>query len=101
MDREQAARDLLSDARNDLDITWEDARLDDKLLGILQRGMDYLDTAAGGAQDYSAQGLPRALLLAYARYDLSGGRKDFAPAYQAELLMLRMKQEALTYDADV
>lgn len=99
-EHEQAARDLLPDARNDLDLTWEDERLDAKLTGILQRGMDYLDTVAGGAQDYGQQGLARALLMEYARYDLSGARSDFGRNYQAELLMLRMKQEVKDYVPD-
>jgi len=43
---------LLADTRNYLDITWADPDGDVKLLGILARGMAYLDHAAGGGPEH-------------------------------------------------
>ena len=36
---------MLQDTRNYLDITYEDNDTDEKLLGIIRRGADYLDHA--------------------------------------------------------
>ena len=52
---------LLADARNYLDITWADADGDVKLLGILARGMGYLDHAAGVELDYGEGTAARAV----------------------------------------
>lgn len=81
---------LLANARNYLDITWEDSEGDKKLLGILQRGMKYL----GDDLDFTAEDSPRALLFDYARYVRSNALDEFARNYQHELLLLQMEREA-------
>ena len=43
---------LLEAVRNYLDITWEDYAGDEKLLGIISRGIKYLDGVAGVTLDY-------------------------------------------------
>lgn len=96
--REQAAR-LLPDIRNYLDITWTDAAFDEKLSGIVARGIAYVNMLAGTNQDYTEEGLARSLLFDWCRYTSSGAANDFAANYQAEILMLRMRQEADAYEA--
>lgn len=81
---------LLDAAKNYLDITWMDGAGDTKLVGILERGMRYLDRVAGSSQDYTAEGDARALLLDYARYVRSGALDEFAKNYQMELLALQI-----------
>ena len=86
--------ELLSGAKNYLDMTWPDAEADRKLEGILLRGMAYLDHRAGMALDYGDEGTARALLLDYARYAQAGALQDFGADFAAELL-------AEEVDADV
>lgn len=100
--RRKAMRDvpdiLLADARNYLDITWEDADGDVKLLGILARGMGYLDHAAGVELDYGEGTAARALLLDYVRYVRAGALQDFGRDFASELLGLHIAGEVIQFD---
>ena len=88
---------LLFAARDYLDITWEDRAGDEKLVGILMRGMSYLDDIAGCELDYRPEDKPRELLLEYARYVRSGALDEFARNYRHELLHLQVGKEATRY----
>lgn len=81
---------LLSDVKNYLDITWEDAEGDEKLTGILARGIAYLDGIAGKKLDYEAESVPRALLFDYTRYARSNALELFAHNFKQELITLRI-----------
>jgi hypothetical protein len=85
--------ELLEAARNYLDITWADAAGDVKLLGILRRGMKYLDLAAGAELDYAEEGKPRELLFDYCRYVRAGALEDFQKNFLPELLTLQIQTE--------
>lgn len=89
---------LLEDVKNYLDITWEDPDGDKKLLGILLRGMQYLERTTGGALDFIAEGQPRALLFDYCRYVRSNALDDFPKNYRAELLSLQIYKAVEDYD---
>lgn len=89
--------ELLGGVRNYLDITWQDDETDRKLTGILERGMSYLDRAAGGEQDYSAEGLARSLLFDYCRYARNNALELFEENFRAELISLRMGVQADDY----
>lgn len=91
--------ELLTAARNYLDITWEDAAGDEKLAGILARGQVYLNRIAGSSLDYSAEDKPRELLFDYLRYVRSNALGDFQNNYLHELLALQMDEEARRYEA--
>lgn len=97
--RELAAR-LLPDVRNYLDITWPDPALDEKLSGIVARGIVYIDSLAGASQDYQDETLARGMLFDWCKYAMSGAANDFAKNYGAEVLMLRMQQEVASYVGD-
>lgn len=84
---------LLADAKNYLDITWDDPASDEKLAGILARGMKYLDSIAGRSLDYTAEDKPRELLFDYTRYVRGNALSDFALNYLHELLHLQIRQE--------
>ena len=81
--------ELLSGAKNYLDMTWPDAEADRKLEGILLRGM---------ALDYGDEGTARALLLDYARYAQAGALQDFGADFAAELLGLHITGEVVQHD---
>ena len=91
---------LLTDARNYLDITWDDEDTDKKLTGILRRGMSYLDGKAGAELDYLEEGQPRALLFDYARYARAGALDEFEGNYLHDLLALHLKYRVKEAQAD-
>ena len=91
---------LLTDARNYLDITWEDNETDKKLAGILLRGMSYLDNKAGAELDYLEEGQPRALLFDYARYARAGALDEFEGNYLHNLRDLHFQYRVKEAEAD-
>lgn len=91
---------LLNDVRNYLDITWEDPAGDEKLSGIISRGMKYIDGIAGKLMDYTLEDKPRELLLEYCRYVRSNALEEFQKNYLPELLTLQMIEEVATYEAE-
>ena len=80
---------LLKSAKNHLNITWKDHDTDEKLTGILERGMKYVRETGGGNYDFSQEEKPRELLLEYARYVRSDALDEFAVNYREELLTLQ------------
>lgn len=88
---------LLTAVRNYLDITYEDAETDQKLIGIIKRGENYIDDAAGTAQDYEKEGAARALLFDYCRYARNNVLELFSVNFQAELIALRMGVQTSEY----
>ncbi len=89
--------ELLNDVKDYLDITWADSSTDMKLIGIIKRGISYLDSVAGVKQDYSTEGKAKELLLDYCRYVRSNALNEFQNNYLSELLTLQIKQEVEDY----
>ena len=88
---------LLNAVRNYLDITWEDNAGDEKLSGIIARGIKYIDGVVGAAQDYTVEDKPRELLLDYCRYVRSNALDEFQTNYLHELLSLQIREEVAAY----
>lgn len=82
---------LLEAVRNYLDITWDDPAGDEKLSGIIARGMKYLNKAAGAELDYATEDKPRELLMDYCRYVRSNALEEFQGNYLHELLSLQIE----------
>lgn len=91
---------LLAAARNYLDITWPDPDGDEKLSGILKRGIQYLNGVAGTALDFAIEDTPRALLLDYARYVRAEALDEFQSNYLHELLNLQIREEAARVETE-
>lgn len=91
---------LLLAVRNYLDITWEDSAGDEKLSGIIARGMRYIDNVAGEACSYTAEDKPRELLFDYVRYVRSNALNEFKTDYLSELLSLQNQREVARYVAE-
>lgn len=89
--------ELLEAVKNYLDITWSDESGDDKLSGIISRGIKYIDNVAGTELDYSVEDKPRELLLDYCRYVRSNALSEFAVNYLHELLSLQINEEVKAY----
>lgn len=89
---------LLDAVKNYLDMTWELSEGESsKLIGITERGMDYIDRVAGAAQDYTKETQARALLMEYVRYVRSNAFDEFKTNYLSELLTLQIYQEVAEY----
>lgn len=89
---------LLEATKNYLDITWTgDTAGDEKLSGIIDRGMAYLDLKAGAALDYTTEDLPRQLLLDYCLYARSNALDEFEQNYLSMLLSLQQREEVAAY----
>ena len=91
---------LLEAVRSYLDLTWTDDAGDEKLSGIISRGMAYIDAAAGATLDYTEEDKPRELLMDYCRYVRSNALDEFQTNYLHELLSLQMATEVAAYAAE-
>ena len=89
---------LLEDVRNYLDVTWLDPAGDTKLVGIISRGMAYIDSIAGATMDYTVEEKPRELLFDYCRYARSNALNEFQINYLHELLSLQISKEVEAYE---
>lgn len=90
---------LLKAAKNYMDITWEDEAGDEKLSGILLRGMQYLTIDVAGIElDFDAEGKPQELLFEYAKYARAGALDEYQTNYLHELLKLQINAEVGIYD---
>lgn len=93
--------ELLAAVRNYLDVTWADTALDDKLTGIISRGIKYINRYAGSTLDYSIEDNPRALLFDYCRYAWSNSLDEFSTNYLPEILALEITESVKAYEASI
>src|SRR5699024_9882479 len=89
---------LLSDVKNYLNITWDDEATDTKISGLIAAGMVYLNGKYGEEADYTADGMPRTLLMEYVRYARDSALDVFETNYQALLLGMQ-NEKAVSDDA--
>ena len=99
-DRNALPDGLLYDVKNWLDITWDDDATDGKVSGLIASGMAYLDGSLGEAGDYSADGLPRTLLLEYCRYGRDHALDVFENNYQAMLLDMQNGRKVSAFELE-
>lgn len=91
----KVSKKLLSEAKNFLDITWEDQQTDAKLRGQIRRGIAYItektgieaSVFSGGSVDDRAQ----ELLFNYLLYARAGAIDQFVQNYSYELNSLRRR----------
>ena len=88
---------LLKDVKNYIDMTWTDPEGDQKLSGIIARGMAYINRIAGSEQDFTEEAKPRELLFDYVRYDRAGALDEYAKNYLPELLALQIDRKVERY----
>ncbi len=84
------ATELLPGIKLELDITWDDPKTDTKVLGIIGRGISYLDHKAGVPQDYATEGKARELLIEYCKYARSNMLANFMKDYLHELIAFQI-----------
>ena len=96
--RESLPEGLLSDVKNYLNITWDDDATDAKVSGLIASGMVYLNAKYGEEADYTADGMPRTLLMEYVRYARDSALDVFENNYQALLLGMQNGRLVSAYD---
>lgn len=85
---------LLKEVKNDLDITWEESKTDEKLTGSIERGVAYLTDRTGATSgDFDINSRAKALLFDYVRYDRSAALSEFYENYAQELNSLMIANE--------
>ena len=99
--RDSLPSGLLADVKNYLNITWDDAATDAKISGIIAGGMAYLNAKYGAEADYTADGMPRTLLMEYVRYARDSALDVFENNYQALLLGMQNERLVTSYGGNV
>lgn len=88
---------LLSDVKNYLNITWDDEATDAKVSGLIAAGMVYLNGKYGEEADYTADGMPRTLLMEYVRYARDSALDVFENNFQALILGMQNDKAVSIY----
>lgn len=91
---------LLADVENYLQITWSDQATDLRIGGLIAGGIAYLNGKLGEEADYSADGLPRTLLMEYVRYARDAALDVFENNYLALLLAAQNDAQVSRYDVE-
>ena len=98
--RDSLPQGLLDDVTNYLNITWDDVAMDAKVSDLIASGMVYLNLKCGGKADYTADGMPRTLLMEYVRYARDGALDVFENNYLALLLGMQNERLVSLYDME-
>lgn len=98
--RDSLPQGLLADMKNYLNITWDDDATDAKVSGLIASGMVYLNAKYGEEADYTADGMPRTLLMEYVRYARDSALDVFENNYQAMLLGMQNGRLVSAYDME-
>lgn len=96
----EMALSLLGEAKNRLGITWDDYNTEQDLIGLLQRGMSYLNKHIGATVNYAEETAAKELLFSYVIYVRSNAFSDFSVNYASEILSLQLYQEIEGYKND-
>ena len=78
-------KEILSDVRNYLDITWKDAAGDKKLTGIIKNGAAFVQRLTQRPLLFEEGTAERSLLFDYCRYARSGAVNEFSKNYLTEI----------------
>lgn len=90
---------LLSEIKNYLDITWDDSLGDEKMLGMIKRGMAAISGKVG-ACDFCGETQEKALLFDYVMYARAGEIPQFWQNYRSEILSLQIARKVEAYAED-
>lgn len=92
-DRNNLPAGLLEDVENQLDVIWRDEATDKKYAGLIAQAMTYLNGKLGETADYTAEGMPRTLLMEYVRYARDSALDVFENNYLSLLLDMQHRAE--------
>ena len=88
---------LIDELKDNLGITG--AAQDAALNSAITRGTAYLNDLAGVTLDFTADGLPKSLLLDFCRYAYNNATEYFEENFAKEILRMQL-QSAVIEDAD-
>lgn len=80
---------LLEEIKNYLDITWDDPATEQKLEGLIEAGVNYLERKAGETLDFSGQPDALMLLKDYVRYGRDAALDVFEVNFRPLILALQ------------
>lgn len=98
--RDSLPAGLLDDVKNYLNITWSDPATDANVSGWIASGMLYLNAKLGAEADYTADGMPRTLLMEYCRYTRDSALDVFENNYQALILGMQTGKQVESYGVE-
>ena len=87
---------LIDDVKNYLDRTWQDDMEDQKIAGIVKRGMAAIRGKVGECNFYE-ETQERALLFDYVMYAMAGEIPQFWQNYSSEILSLQIDRRIEKY----
>ena len=100
----EVSDDLLKEAKNFLDQTWDDEASDEKLIGSLRRGIAYITAKTGVEASVfssdSGDGRAQNLLFNYLLYDRAGAVDTFVRNYTFEINSLRRRSQVAAKQAE-
>lgn len=84
---------LISDVKNDLDISWEDEATNKKIKEYVENGIVTITGISSASEEinFSLPGKERELLFAYCRYARSNVLEMFRKNFKDELISIRLK----------
>ena len=97
MRRTDVSDELLEDAKNHLNITWDDSATDSKIRGLIASATVYLDGKGGTVLDYDADGLPRMLMMEFVRYARDEALDVFENNYMSLILSMQNEMAVMNY----
>lgn len=89
-------RNLLDDIKNYLDITWDDPMGDQKIMGMIQRGIAAIKGKIGECNFYE-ETQERALLFDYVMYARAGEIPQFWENYRTDIISLQIARKVDAY----
>lgn len=87
---------LLNDVKNYLEITWDDSLGDEKISGMVKRGMAAIAGKIGECNFYE-ETQERALLFDYVMYARAGEIPQFWQNYRGEIISLQIDRKVDGY----
>lgn len=93
----EGEKEILSEIKNYLDITWDDEDTDKEVYRIMKNGMARLDSLEGKEIDYTQEGAPKELLYEYCRYARNKMLEYFEKNFQSRILSMVMESEVENY----
>lgn len=93
---DEKEKTLLDDVKNYLDITWDDPAGDQKIMGMIRRGMAALKGKIGEC-DFYEETQERALLFDYVMYARAGEIPQFWENYKPDIISLQIARRIDAY----
>lgn len=91
-------KQLLSDLKDRLRITWDNTRTDNELKRIINNAEGYMNHLLGAELDYTVPGIMNILYMEYCCYVWNNCLDEFEEAYQKEILKAQAICEVDAYE---